>query len=101
MEVTVSTQNRTLEMYLKGELDHHGAKGLLVRLEREIALSVPGRLVLDFAGVTFMDSAGIAVAMRGWQRMRETGGSMTLRHVAPQPKKVFEAAGIGRLMSIE
>lgn len=101
MEVTVSTQNRTLEMYLKGELDHHGAKGLLVRLEREIALSVPGSLVLDFAGVTFMDSAGIAVAMRGWQRMRETGGSMTLRHVAPQPKKVFEAAGIGRLMSIE
>lgn len=101
MEVTVSTKNRTLELYLKGELDHHGAKGLLARLEREIALSVPGSLVLDFSGVTFMDSAGIAVAMRGWQRMKETGGSMALRHVAPQPKKVFEAAGIGRLMTIE
>lgn len=101
MEVTVSIQNRTLELYLKGELDHHGAKGLLARLEREIALSVPGSLVLDFAGVTFMDSAGIAVAMRGWQRMREAEGNVILRHVAPQPKKVFEAAGIGRLMTIE
>ena len=48
-----------------------------------------------------MDSSGIAVALRGWQRMRELGGSVTLHHVAPQPRKVFEAAGIGRMMTIE
>lgn len=101
MNITVSAENRVLEMRLKGELDHHGAKGLLTRLEREIALSVPTELVLDFSGVTFMDSAGIAVALRGWQRMRETGGRVVLRHVAPQAKKVFDAAGIGRMMSIE
>ena len=48
-----------------------------------------------------MDSSGIAVALRGWQRMRELGGSVALHHVAPQPRKVFEAAGIGRMMPIE
>ena len=48
-----------------------------------------------------MDSSGIAVALRGWQRMRELGGSILLRHVSPQPRKVFEASGVGRMMTIE
>ena len=101
MEVTATCRERILELHLKGELDHHGARGLLTKLEREIEATLPAELVLDFSGVTFMDSAGIAVALRGWQRMRELGGSVTLHHVAPQPRKVFEAAGIGRMMTIE
>ena len=101
MEIRAACRDRTLEFYLKGELDHHGAKGLLTKLEREIEATLPTELVLDFMGVTFMDSSGIAVALRGWQRMRELGGSVALRHVAPQPKKVLEAAGLGRMMAIE
>ena len=57
-------------------------------------------VVLDFSGVTFMDSSGIAVALRGWQRMRELGGAVTLYHVAQQPRKVFEASGVGRMVTI-
>ena len=53
-----------------------------------------------FSGITFMDSAGIAVTLRGWQRMRELGGRIELRHVAAQPRKVLETAGVGRMMSI-
>ena len=100
MEVSAKHEGSQLELALKGELDHHGAKGLLACLEQEIQRSLPMVLILDFSGVTFMDSSGIAVALRGWQRMRELGGAVTLRHVAPQPRKVFEAAGIGRMMTI-
>lgn len=101
MEISAKHQGNQLELALTGELDHHGAKGLLACLEQEIQRSLPLALILDFTGVTFMDSSGIAVALRGWQRMRELGGSVTLRHVAPQPRKVFEAAGVGRMMTIE
>lgn len=100
MEVSAKYEGQQLEFQLSGELDHHGAKGLLDCLEREIERTVPMSLVLDFSGVTFMDSSGIAVALRGWQRMRELGGCVELRHVAPQPKKVLEAAGLGRMMAI-
>ena len=48
-----------------------------------------------------MDSSGIAVALRGWQRMRELGGSVILRGVSAQARKVLETAGVGRMMSIE
>ena len=72
MEISAKHQGNQLELALTGELDHHGAKGLLACLEQEIQRSLPMVLVLDFSGVTFMDSSGIAVALRGWQRMRYT-----------------------------
>ena len=90
MEVIATCRDRVLELKLKGELDHHGARGLLVRLEREIEAALPVEL----------DSAGIAVTLRGWQRMRELGGRIELHHVAAQPRKVLETAGVGRMMSI-
>ena len=78
MEISAKHQGNQLELALTGELDHHGAKGLLACLEQEIQRSLPMVLVLDFSGVTFMDSSGIAVALRGWQRMRELGRMMTI-----------------------
>lgn len=100
MELSIIGKDRVLEIQLKGELDHHGAKGLLTEMDLAIERYVPRALTMDFGGVTFMDSSGIAVVLRGWQRMRELGGQMALIHVAPQPRKVFEAAGVGRMMTI-
>ena len=77
MEVSAKYEGQQLEFQLSGELDHHGAKGLLDCLEREIERTVPMSLV------------------------REVGGSVLLRHVAKQPRKVFEASGVGRMMTIE
>ena len=101
MEVSAKREGSQLELALKGELDHHGAKGLLTCLEQEIQRSLPMVLILDFSGVTFMDSSGIAVALRGWQRMRELGGSIVLRNAGPQPRKVLEAAGLDRFVTLE
>lgn len=101
MEIKVTNENRCTEIRLKGELDHHGAKGLMTQLEREIEVSLPLQLILDFSGVSFMDSSGIAVVMRTKQRMKELGGTVKLRKIAAQPKRVFEAAGISRIVEME
>ena len=52
MDVTAKCEGKELEFQLQGELDHHGAKGLLTCLEREIERTLPMVLVLDFSGVT-------------------------------------------------
>ena len=101
MAVEITLQDRTLVAVLDGEIDHHCAQPMRTEIDEKITAYQPEVLVLDFAGVTFMDSSGIAVALRGWQRMREVGGSVLLRHVAKQPRKVFEASGVGRMMTIE
>lgn len=101
MEISVKNEGRCAEIALKGELDHHGAKGMMVRLDREINLLLPLQLILNFEGITFMDSSGIAVVMRAQRRMRELGGSVKLRGVPQQPRKVLDAAGITRLVEME
>lgn len=73
MEMTVRQEERCLEIALIGELDHHAAREIGGRLDRAIEAALPLRLVLDWSGVTFMDSSGIAVVMRVRQRVRGPG----------------------------
>lgn len=100
MEVSAKHEGQTLTFFLVGELDHHGAKGLLENLEREIERTLPLSLVLDFSGVTFMDSSGIALILRAQQRMQLLDGSLLVRNVPQQARRVLDAAGIGRLVTI-
>ena len=101
MEMTVRQEERCLEIALIGELDHQAAREIGGRLDRAIEAALPLRLVLDWSGVTFMDSSGIAVVMRVRQRVRDLGGAVTLRGVRPQARKVLDAAGLDRFVTVE
>ena len=101
MEVISSGEGRELTLTLRGELDHHAAKAALRKLEWELDAALPSKLTLDFSGVSFMDSSGIAVVMRALKRMRAMGGSAAIKNVPPQAKKVFTAAGIFRIVPLE
>ena len=94
MEVRTTTKGRELIVSLCGELDHHAARETVTAIERAAEAAMPARLTLDFGGVTFMDSSGIAVAVRIRRRMAALGGGAELVNVPPQAKKVFDAAGI-------
>ena len=100
MEIHAKSADRNLLLEIHGELDHHGAKGALRELELAIDAALPKKLVLDFAGVTFMDSSGIALILRAQQRMQLMDGSVLVCHVPQQAKRVLDAAGIGRLITI-
>ena len=64
MAVAYTTHNRMLTVALSGDIDHHRVKGLVQDLEREIDEVLPRQLIVDCAGITFMDSSGIAVLLR-------------------------------------
>ena len=99
MEVAAKCEGRELELFLQGELDHHGAKGLLQRLDREIETALPLRLTLDFSAVTFMDSSGIAVVLRTFQACQAAGGHFCVRGARKQARRVLDAAGLDKLIS--
>ena len=101
MEIHVKSTDRNLLLEIQGELDHHGAKNVLRELEMAIDAALPVRMVMDLAGVTFMDSSGIALILRAQQRMQLMDGSLLVRNVPPQAKRVLDAAGIGRLVTIK
>ena len=100
MEIRAKSVDRNLLLELKGELDHHGAKNALRELELAIDAVLPTKLVMDFTGVTFMDSSGIALILRAQQRMGLLDGSLLVCNVPAQARRVLDAAGIGRLVMI-
>ena len=101
MEIRARDNERELLLELSGEIDHHGARNALKDVEMAIDAALPRLLILDFSGVTFMDSSGIALILRSQQRMQLLDGSVVIRNIPPQAKRVLDAAGIGRLVSIK
>ncbi len=98
MPVSCLEEGRALTAQVTGEIDHHAARLLMTELGRQVDAAMPRELLLDFGGVSFMDSSGIAVVLRSWKRMRELGGSMALQNVPPQAAKVLRAAGVDKLL---
>ncbi|MCI6055669.1 STAS domain-containing protein [Dysosmobacter sp.] len=100
MELNAKSVDRKLLLELSGEVDHHGARDAIRQLELAVDAALPRQLVLDMAGVTFMDSSGIALILRAQQRMQLLDGSLLVCNVPSQARRVLDAAGIGRLVTI-
>lgn len=101
MSVTCTGKDRVLRAEVSGEVDHHGAKAIMGELERSIDAALPRRLTLDLGGVTFMDSAGIAVVLRAYRRLGELGGELRVCNIPAQAGRVLRAAGVDRLIPFE
>ncbi len=101
MEVLTRTNGREMTLAIKGELDHHGAHDAMRQIEYSLDAALPSALTLDFSGVSFMDSSGIAVVLRAHRRMTSLGGSLVVTGVGAQAKKVFDAAGVPRLVTVK
>ena len=101
MPVAYTTHNRILTVTLSGEIDHHRVKGALPRAcNQAIDEVLPRQLIVDCAGITFMDSSGIAVLLRLWQRMGELDGTIQVTGLPEQPARVLRAAGLQRLIPL-
>ena len=100
MELKATCADRNLLLEITGELDHHGARNMLREIELAIDAALPRRLVMDLSGVTFMDSSGIALILRAQQRMQLLEGSMMVCNVPDQARRVLDAAGISRLVTV-
>lgn len=101
MPITVTSRDSELTIALSGEIDHHAARELMAQLDQAIAERVPARLTLDLSGVTFMDSSGIAVLLRARRQLGHNGGVLRVVNIPAQARRVLDAAGIGRLISLE
>ena len=91
----------TLAAYLSGEIDHHAAQSIRREIDAQVDDRLPELLTLDFSGVTFMDSSGIAVVIHALRQMAQLGGRLQLQSIAEQPMKVLRAAGIEKIVEIK
>lgn len=100
MKLTSFLEDGKLTVALTGEIDHHRAKDYIQSLSAKIEAYNPRICVLDFQEVTFMDSSGIAVVINTLRNMTQIDGTLILNGLNDQPRKVFRASGIDKLVEI-
>lgn len=97
MPVTIEVNGNTMTARLSGELDHHHTQKLREEIDRSVQKEHPNRLILNFAGVEFMDSSGIGLVLGRYRLMQEREGSLVLCAMPPHIRRVMRVAGISNL----
>lgn len=93
--------NEELLVVLSGEIDHHSAVWVRTEIDERIMRYKPARTVIDLSGISFMDSSGIGLIMGRHARMQAVGGVLCVREPNERIMKIFELAGLNRIVSVE
>ena len=91
-------ENEKLTVVLEGRLDTTTAPDL----EKLLQESLPGvtELVLDFAKLDYISSAGLRVLLAA-QKIMSKQGSMKLQHVNESIMEILEVTGFVDILTIE
>jgi len=101
LHITQSEQDGVLTVSYTGELDQHVARSAIEQSEDLLALYPCHKLVLNLSGLSFMDSSGLAVVMHLHRTCTRAGRELVVSRTPPQPLRVFEAAGLPRMILFE
>ena len=93
-QVMFTSADDLLAAYLSGEIDHHSAHMLRQQIDAELSARMPARLILDFGGVTFMDSSGIGLILGRARRMQATEGQLVVQQAPESIKKMLDLAHV-------
>lgn len=101
MAVEISVKGEVVTAFLSGEIDHHSAAEMREKIDSAIETNMPSLLVLDFGGVSFMDSSGIGLVMGRYRNLQNSGAKLQITGASPQISKVMQLAGINRLAKLD
>jgi len=100
LHVEMVRHRETLIVRLSGELDHHTADNVRMRMDEEIARGNCRNLVLSLKELQFMDSSGIGVILGRYKLIKQKGGKMVVCDVNPPVYRLLEMSGLFKIMSI-
>ena len=102
MELSVAT--RLVSAYavveVGGEVDVYTAPRLRDSLRRISTADAP-HVILDLSAMTFIDSTGLGVIVGAVKRIREDGGTLSLRAPSRSTRKVLDITGLSEIIAIE
>ena len=100
MECIYVPKDKQLTLKIAEEIDENSTDKLRRKIDNEITRFLPRKVIFDFSNVSFMDSAGIGMVLGRYKMSSMFGGKMFMKNVSPSVKKVFEMAGVTRIIPI-
>lgn len=99
MEVKFNKQDSTLNVAISGNIDTVTAPELDTKLQEN--LSGIKDLILDFAAVDYISSAGLRVILMANQQLEDADGTMTIKNANDDVRDVFEMTGFDSLLNLD
>ena len=90
--------NYTLNVKIRGDIDHHSAKGVREMIDEAIMSNKPRFVVLDLSSVDFMDSSGLGLILGRYTCASNIGARLILYKPTRRIKRILEMAGIERII---
>jgi len=78
---------------VRGEVDVYTVEDLRTCLDAAVATG-SGEIVIDLAGLEYIDSAGLGVLVSTLRRLRHAGGDLVLRAPTAGTFRLLEIAGL-------
>ena len=85
---------------LKCEIDHHSARQIREKIDKEIFVHRPSVVYLDFSDVRFMDSSGIGLIIGRSQVAEATGAGVRLIGLSATLMKLIRISGIEKIKNV-
>jgi anti-sigma B factor antagonist len=99
MEVVKTSTDTGITLAVSGKLSAATAEEFGAAVD--VAVGETGNLVLDFAGVIYLASAGLRVLIGANKKLKAKGGSLLIFHVGEAIQEVFEITGLGDVFDIQ
>ncbi|MGL4730065.1 MAG: anti-sigma F factor antagonist [Clostridium sp.] len=100
MQLTFEKLDDKLIVGLVGELDHHSASELRNKIDDKMDVEGTMKLIMNFSGVSFMDSSGIGAVIGRYKKLSMRGGKLCVTNLKPSIKKVFELSGLFKIIDV-
>jgi stage II sporulation protein AA (anti-sigma F factor antagonist) len=101
LQIELESNRKTLIVRLKGELDHHTAEAVKVRMEQAIVKDQLTHIILSLKDLNFMDSSGLGVILGRYKQINAKGGKMVVCDISPAVHRLFEMSGLFKILSIQ
>ncbi|GHV76057.1 hypothetical protein AGMMS49942_08780 [Spirochaetia bacterium] len=99
MEVVKTSTDISITLAISGKLSAATAEEFGAALDA--AAEETGALVLDFAGVTYLASAGLRVLIGVNKKLKSKNGSLLILHAAEAVQEIFEITGLDDVFDIQ
>ncbi len=101
MEIKYIVKDNVLTAKLNGELDECTAEYVRLSLDallKDISCVKSASLILDFSGVSFMDSTGIGVLLGRYNKFSKNDISMFIKNPQNHVDRILKMTGIYEIM---
>ena len=99
MDISYKTENGGICAELSGELDEYSAEYVRLSLDDLLNQNLSlKKLVLDFSGVSFMDSTGIGMLLGRYNKFTKNDIMLYIKNPTSYVNRIFEMTGIYQII---